>query len=157
MAFGENRKLHEKFKFECFSLRFGFSAFQKMSELSVEAARIDYFEGGALIPIKDPGRLTFSDVTLERGSSTDFDFHNWMRDVADASIGEGGAGLIMPQFKTDDLALIQRDRDNAILREWDLVGAWPTKYVAGDWDNTADEVVIEQLTLTYDFFFSPDA
>ena len=157
MAFGERRKLHEKHKFICLSLRFGFSAFQKMSELSVEAAKIEYHEGGALIPIKDPGRLTFSDVTLERGSSTDFDFHNWMRDVADASLAEGGTGLIMPQFKADDIAVIQRDRDNSILREWDLVGAWPTKYVAGDWDNTVDEVVIETLTLTYDFFHTPNA
>ena len=44
-----------------------FAAFQKMSELSGEFADIEYFEGGALIPIKVPGRLTYADVTLERG------------------------------------------------------------------------------------------
>jgi hypothetical protein len=26
------------------------------------------------------------------------------------------------------------------------------KFVAGDWDNEADENVIESVTLTYDFF-----
>jgi hypothetical protein len=43
------------------------------------------------------------------------------------------------------------DLDNELMREWTLVGAWPTKYVAGDWDNTVDEVVIETLTLAYDY------
>jgi hypothetical protein len=30
--------------------------------------------------------------------------------------------------------------------------SWPVKFVAGDWDNEADENVIESVTLTYDFF-----
>ncbi|MBC7172782.1 MAG: phage tail protein, partial [Polyangiaceae bacterium] len=29
---------------------------------------------------------------------------------------------------------------------------WPIKFVAGEWDNESDENVIEQVTLTYDFF-----
>ncbi len=28
----------------------------------------------------------------------------------------------------------------------------PVKFVAGEWDNESDENVIEQVTLTYDFF-----
>jgi phage tail-like protein len=157
MSFGETRKLHEKWKFIVETTRFGFSAFQKCSELSVEAAKVEYFEGGANIPIKDAGRLTFSDVTLDRGSSNDFEFHKWFLDVVDASKDFGGTGAVSPNYKADDVAIIQRDRDNSKLREWQLIGAWPMKYVAGDWDNTADEVVIEQATLTYDYFFSPDA
>ena len=34
---------------------------------------MQYFEGGSLIPNKSPGRLTFSDVTLERGATQDRD------------------------------------------------------------------------------------
>jgi hypothetical protein len=33
-----------------------------------------------------------------------------------------------------------------------MVRAWPTKFVAGDWDNDADEIVMESVTLTYDWF-----
>jgi hypothetical protein len=33
-----------------------------------------------------------------------------------------------------------------------LSRAWPTKFVAGEWDNESDENVIEQVTLAYDFF-----
>lgn len=152
MSFGERRKLHEKFKFLVLSNRFGTAKFQKMGELSKEFAEIGYYEGGAIIPIKDPGRLTYADVTLDRGSSGDFFFHDWALTVADAAAGDGGAGLVAPDFKTDDFTVRQLDRDNSTLQEWDMIGVWAKKYVAGDWDNTADEVVIEALTLSYDYF-----
>jgi len=108
------------------------------------------------IPIKLPGRVTYSDVTLSRGTSGDFDFHNWALDTTDASRGRGrtsgGEGLASPLFKTDHLTVVQRDRDNSTRRRWRLSGAYPKAYVAGDWDNNADEVVIEQLILRYDYF-----
>ena len=46
----------------------------------------------------------------------------------------------------------QQDRDGTTLRRWSLSRAWPTKFVAGEWDNESDENVIESVTLTYDFF-----
>ncbi len=48
------------------SLGVGSAGFAKCSELSAEVAKVEYHEGGSLIPFKSPGRLTFSDVTLER-------------------------------------------------------------------------------------------
>ena len=48
--------------------------------------------------------------------------------------------------------IVQQDRNGKTLRRWSLSNAWPTKFVAGEWDNEADENVIESLTLTYDFF-----
>lgn len=154
MSFGEDRGLAAKHKFVVSSARLGFAAFQKCSELSFEVAQIDYYEGGALIPMKTPGRLTYSDVTLERGTSNFFDFHDWALEVGDASRDFGGAGEITPEYKTDDFSIVQRDLDNSVKRSWNLIGVWPKKYVAGDWDNTVDEVVIEQLVLTYDYFES---
>lgn len=157
MSYGENRKLHTQFKFRLVSDRFGTAKFQKCSELSKEFAEINYFEGGSLIGIKEPGRLTFADITLERGSSTDYEMHNWALQVADAALGDGGAGLIHPEFKTDDFAIQMLDRDNTVLREWGLIGAWPKKYVAGQWDNTVDEVVMEMLTISFDYYYPSGA
>ena len=153
---GTPRKLHERFKFLVHIDGVESAAFQKCSELSVEVADISYWEGGALIPIKDPGRLTFADVTLERGASQNRDFFNWARQVANATIAVPmstalGSGLPSPAFKRD-MAILQLDRDNTILREWSLYGGWPKKFVAGEWDNTADEVVIESLVVCYDQF-----
>jgi len=151
------RAIHEKHKFLVeVPARLASAAFQKCSELSAEAAKIEYWEGGAIIPIKDGGRLTFSDVTLERGTSASTEMHTWFKEVGDAAIAVPGStgfgsGLTLPQYKAH-VGIVQLDRDNTRLREWALYSAWPTKYVAGEWDNTVDEVVIESLTLTYDRF-----
>jgi len=104
--------------------------------------------GGSLIPNKSPGRLTFTDVTLERGATTDLDMFNWFSEVAATA---SRLGAIEPEFKRN-LDIVQQDRDGGTLRRWSLNNAWPTKFVAGDWDNEADENVIESVTLTYDFF-----
>jgi phage tail-like protein len=144
---GTPRTFHKRFSFVVES-DWASSGFQKCSELSVEVASIEYYEGGALIPSKSPGRLKFADVTLERGATKDQDLFEWLQQVADAS---ANAGLVEPRFKRS-LDIVQQDRDGSTLRRWSLAGAWPVKFVAGAWDNEADENVIESVTLTYDFF-----
>jgi phage tail-like protein len=145
---GTPRTFHKKFKYIVEIDGIASAGFQKCSELSVEVANVQYSEGGALIPNKSPGRLTFADVTLERGATMDRDLFDWLEEVADAS---ANAGLNEPEFKRN-LDIVQQDRDGSELRRWRLNNAWPVKFVAGEWDNEADENVIESVTLTYDFF-----
>ena len=145
---GTPRSFHKKFKFIVEIDGVASAGFQKASELSVEIANVQYYEGGSLIPNKSPGRLTFADVTLERGATMDRDLFDWFTQVAEAS---ANIGLKEPLFKRN-LDIVQQDRDGTTLRRWSLTGAWPVKFVAGDWDNEADENVIESVTLTYDFF-----
>jgi phage tail-like protein len=92
--------------------------------------------------------LTFADLTLERGATQDRDLFDWFQDVA---LTASGRGLPDMAYKRN-LDIVQQDRDGTTLRRWTLAGAWPTKFVAGEWDNESDENVIEQVTLTYDFF-----
>lgn len=148
MVLGTPRTFHKKFKFIIEIDGFTAAGFQKCSELSVEAANVQYFEGGSLIPNKSPGRLTFTDVTLERGATLDLDMFNWFGEIAATA---SGLGAVEPAFKRN-LDIVQQDRDGSTIRRWSLNNAWPTKFSAGDWDNEADENVIESVTLTYDFF-----
>jgi phage tail-like protein len=145
---GKPRSYAKRFKFLVEIDGVGSAAFAKASELSVEAGKVEHWEGGSLIPNKSPGRLTFSDVTLERGATQDRDLFNWFQDVA---ITASGLGLPDASYKRQ-MEIVQQDRDGTTLRRWTLVGAWPVKFVAGEWDNASDEVVIESVTLTYDHF-----
>jgi len=140
-------------------LQGNFSAtFQKCSELSMEIAKIEYHEGGNMIPWKLPGRVTIPDITLERGASTSKKFYQWMMKLANITAGAGS----LQRGKGDNLAtymssatIYQLDRDgdmNNALRKWQLNKIWPLKYVAGEWDASTDEVVIESLTLSLDSF-----
>jgi phage tail-like protein len=145
---GTPRTFHKKFAYIVEVDQFQSAGFQKCSELSVEVANVEYFEGGSLIPSKSPGRLKFADLTLERGATKDHDLFDWFSEVANAA---ANAGLVEPKFKRS-CDLVQLDRDGSTLRRWSLSGAWPIKFVAGAWDNESDENVIESVTLTYDFF-----
>jgi phage tail-like protein len=145
---GNPRSFFKRFKFVVEIDGVAHAGFQKCSELSVECAKVEYWEGGSIIPSKSPGRLTFADVTLERGATSDLDLFAWFQDVATTATG---LGVPDAGYKRS-LDIVQQDRDGSTLRRWTLNGAWPVKFVAGDWDNEADENVIESVTLTYDFF-----
>lgn len=150
---GNPRSFYKKFKFrvEVDGFDNKRAAFQKCSALEAEVAKVEYFEGGALIPNKSPGRVTFPDVTLERGACKDEDLYRWFRQVVDVTTGPDLIGKKDSQYKRG-VEIVQQDRDNTTLRRWSLANAWPTKFTAGDWDNTSDEVVIESLVVAYDFF-----
>ena len=158
MPAGQPRSFHDRFKFLVDIDGFISAGFNKCSELSVEAAKIEYYEGGALIPNKSPGRLTYTDLTLERGATEEADMFAWFDQVGRAATlasnlgGAGsGSGDKEPTFKRN-LDIIQLDRDGEVLVRWRVFNAWPMKFTAGEWDNDSDEKVIEMVTLAYDYF-----
>jgi phage tail-like protein len=148
MAFGTPRTFHKKFKFVFEIDDFSFFGFQKCSELSAEIAKIEYFEGGALLPNKSLGRVTVADLTIERAATADGDLWNWFSEGADMV---SQTGLVEPNYKRDG-DIVQLDRDGSELRRWTCTGLAVTKFVAGAWDNEADENVIESATLMLDTF-----
>ena len=109
---GNPRSFNKKFKFivEIDDIRH--AVFQKCSELSVEVANVQYFESGSFIPNKSPGRMTYADVTLERGATQDRDLFDWFQDVA---ITSSGLGLNDVHYKRN-LEIVQQDRDVTTLR-----------------------------------------
>lgn len=145
---GKPRRFHKKYKFIVEFKGVEHVKFRKCSELSSETAKSEQNEGGTLIPDKGFGRVTFTDVTLERGAADDDDMWNWYQAVSDAEANSGG---VEEDVKRNG-DIVQQQRDNKTLHRWRLTNAWPLKFVAGDWDNDSDDNVIEQVTLTYDFF-----
>jgi len=151
---GGQRELFPKHQFLVRS-RLWSAAFQTCSELSKEIAKIEYWEGGSIIPWKVPGRTTYTDITLERGASTSRAFYDYAVKVSNEAGGAyqftRGEGENIDY--REDLTIEQLDRDSrTIKRAWLVKNSFPVKFVAGDWDNTADEVVIESMTFTLDYF-----
>lgn len=146
--FGTGRSFFKKFKFVVEIDGFQSFGFQKCSELEVEIAIIEQWEGGSLTPNKSPGRAKFSNLTLERGATKDLDMFTWVKQVIDYI---ANTGAIDDEYKRN-IDVVQQDRDGSELRRWNVTGAWPTKFTAGAWDNDADENVIEKLELAIDGF-----
>jgi phage tail-like protein len=145
---GQARAYHQKHRFQVQIDNIAYGSFQSCTELSSEFAEITQWEGGTNIAHKTAGRQTFDDVTLARGVTGDLALYDWHLQLGDAV---DNTGLNEPQYKRN-VEVVQCDSAGGQLRRWRLVGAWPKKYVAGDWDNDADENVIEQLTLAFDYF-----
>lgn len=120
--------------------------FVSCSELSDESSVIEQHEGGnPNVADQSPGKVKFTPVTLAIGSTDNTELYAWRQEVIDAT---AGTGLPNDEYKRT-VTIIQLDRDGSEKRQWILSRAWPSKYVAGDWDGKADENVIEQVTLTY--------
>jgi phage tail-like protein len=147
-TFGTPRVFHKKFKFLYEIDDLQYFGFQKCSELSAEIAKIEYWEGGAIIANKDLGRVTVPDLTISRAACADFDLWTWFKQCANMV---SQTGQVTPTYKRSG-DVLQQDRDGSELRRWTTVGLAPIKFVAGDWDNDADENVIESVTMMLDTF-----
>lgn len=144
---GQPSTYHKKFKFVVEIDGVASAAFQKCSEISVEMAVVATRQGGALIPTKEPGLATVAPITLERGATDSLDLWNWFKEVADLA---ANSGITDGKYKRN-LDIVQQDRDGTEKRRWKIANAWPSKFVAGGWDNDANENTMEQVILEYDY------
>lgn len=146
---GGHRQLFPRFRFTMDVDGFTSAAFQTVTGLRMTIGKAEYWEGGAFAAYKEPGRITFEDITCERGVSYDLDFYNWVTDVVNMLAEQPvGAGLISPLYKKN-LNLLQRERDNSPSIRYNIVDGFPVEFDQGDRDNTSDEVAMESLTITY--------
>lgn len=145
-VFGQPRVFHKKFKFIFEIDGFNFFGFQKCSALEAEIAKIEYWEGGSLIANKDLGRITVPDLTIQRAACFDLDQWNWFVQCANMV---SRTGQVSPTYKRGG-DIVQQERDGSEVRRWTCAGLAPVKFTAGDWDNDADENVIESLVLMLD-------
>lgn len=149
---GSTRSYYKKFSFQVEIAGVAFAGFQKAGPLKMTVAKVEQWEGGAIIPNKSPGRVTVEDCVLERGATKDRDLWDWMKQVA--NIAKNG-GVVDPRYKRD-IDVVQLERDGTELVRHTLHNAFPVVFEAGDWDNTADANVMESVTLTYDYFDPSD-
>lgn len=142
---GVNRAYYKKFMFVIEEDGIAFAGFQTCGDIAIEIARIDHHEGGSLIPHKGLGKVTVPDVELTRGATDDLDLYQWCQECVAQS------ALLQEPEQKRNLDVVQLDRRGEELRRWTLVNAFVVRWKAGDWDNNADENVIESITLAYDF------
>lgn len=150
MITGQPRDFYKKFKFVVQIDNVNYAGFQKCSALEAEISKVTHREGGTLIADQSPGLVNFTDVTLERGATDDHDLWDWFEQGANVV---ANTGVASPNHERN-LDIVQQNRDGTERKRWRVVRAWPTKFVAGEWDNDADENVIEKITLTF-FYFHP--
>lgn len=135
-----------KFTIECD--RLGDTGFQKCSEFESKIEVNEYAEGGSIFNEKDAGRLSFTNVTLQRGqTSDDNDMENWHLEAAAASDDVGGVG---DAYKAN-MDIVNQKRDGSNGRRYRLFTAWPCRVKVGPWDNDNNEHVFNEAEITFNY------
>ena len=118
------------------------AGFKDCSGLEVSQEAGTYREGTdrGLTMRKIPGLITYGDITLSRGVTTDSELWTWRRTVM--------SGL--PDRRNLSIVLMNDLGEDAI--RWNVRNAWPTKWTGPSLDATSDEVAIETLELTHEGF-----
>lgn len=114
--------------------------FQKVGGLSREVEVVEYLENMYDHTHKLPGRETVSDVTFERGMYAD----DYLQGIYEK---------VFNNNTVRNTVVIQVcDRLGKIRREFKCAEAWFSKYECADLDATSSDVIIETLTMTFEYF-----
>lgn len=114
--------------------------FQKLSGLSREVAVVEYLEGMYQYAHKLAGREKVSDLTLERGSFTS------------RALEEEYKRVLTDPARRQTIIVQIMDRFGEVQREYKLAEAWISKWEESDLDATSDDVAIEKITVTFEYF-----
>ena len=148
------RKLYSKFLFDVNDNSTGnlASKFQKATGLEATVGVATYAEGGAFVDMKEPGRISIANVTLERGVNDDESFYDWCKEVCDmlANSPEGAGELTEDLLR--DLDIVQKNRKQEPRLYWPLYACFPARWNPSEWDNTVDDVQIEELEIAMWWF-----
>lgn len=146
---GKAKNYFDKFKFQVVINGVSEAAFSKCSGLKANVEKVEHREGGAIRADKHAGLVSYEDITLERGLTDNAALADWFKKVYDAASDAGGA---TPADYKKDFTINQLDRKGSIIKSWEVYGAFVTSYTPGEWDNSANEVAIESVTLCIDYF-----
>lgn len=122
------------------------AAFNKCSELAIEATNVEYYEGARRHPHNSPGRVKFPEITLERGATNDDDLYNWMIDTYDGAVE---TGLDVPDiYRSFEIEQLNLKRE--VVAKYQVWEAYARRFSTGDFDMGADEKRIEVLVVQPD-------
>lgn len=111
---------------------------------------------------KGPGLAKYDPVILRRGVTSSFDLWNWYRLVNDDMALLGVAQELARDAKIapvqsenfrKEVIINIHDREGNAVKQWILFNAFPVGYKGGnDLSANSEEKLVEELTLTYEFF-----
>ena len=130
------------------------SGFKTVTGLSEESEEANYREGTDRLTVhKYPGLVTYSDVELSDGLSTDKGFVTWRRRVVaieksggnpPPAVYEGGSII------RTTVRISLYDQLGILRKQWKLLDAWPKGLSWEDLDAESSDILMRTLTLAHE-------
>ncbi len=150
-AVGTPKSLVQRWQWSIEIDGFDVALFSKATIPPLEFEETTFASAGAMFDHKTAGRVSFDDITLEKGQvqdGTDDEVFNWIKTQLDVSTQTGG----VPADYMRDFDIVQRDRAGNEYRRYRIKGAWIKKFEGGDLEGASSENVIEVLTMAYQYY-----
>jgi phage tail-like protein len=114
------------------------AGFQQVSGLEITVETTEYNEGGRPSPLKIPGLVKYSDITLRYGVIRDPELFRWIKAVIDGDV------------QRRDGSILQYDATGTEVYRWNFFDAWPTKLTAGEFNAQTSSVMVDVLVLAHE-------
>jgi tail tube protein gp19 len=145
------KSLHQRWQFGIEIGGFEVGFFTTASEVSVSNAVVEFNPAGSISAQKAAGRMTWDDVTLEKGwsqESAEDAALLWQRDIARASQGTGG----LPADYMRELDIVEYDRTGREIRRFRLYYAFIQKIsFSPAKDGSSSDNSIQQVVIAYNY------
>ena len=116
------------------------AGFSECTGLNAESNVIEYREGDeGITPRKLPGLNKFGNITLKRGISTDIEIFNLFKTVLDGDIQ-----------RDPSMSIVVLDEKRTERVRWNLLEAWPCKWMGPDLKANANEIAIESVEICHE-------
>lgn len=140
MAMTEFNQPYRNFRFQVEIDGLEAGGFSEVTGMDKSVDIVEYREGDDVTtPRKLPGLTKYSNITLKWGNSDSMVLFEWILGVSDGSAVER---------KTITITSINEAGEPCT--SWRLINAWPTKYVAPDFNGLGTEVAIESLEICHE-------
>ena len=115
------------------------AVFTEVSGLQLEMEVMEYQEGGNNDFVhRLPGRTKSSNLTLKRGMTSSNEFFNWYAELAQGKITPKNVSVVMYDVKGAELA------------RWNLIKAYPVKWIGPQFNAHDAAAAVETLELAHE-------
>jgi phage tail-like protein len=129
------------FRFELKKATVGF--FSSCSGLSSELSVVKHktmTADGKQVETRQPNKLSFTEVVLKRGYTSNTDLYDWFKATVDA----GG------NVERSEASIVVLDRDLEEIARFNLENCFPSKLSVSDLGAKSDDAVVEELTIRHE-------
>ena len=99
----------------------------------------DTLADGKVITRKRPGRISFPDIVLKRGLSSDNSLVEWYQTVVDGQVERKSGSVVI------------YDQTSSEIGRWNFENGWIAKWSASDLDAGSDDIMIEEVTIAHEY------
>ncbi len=104
----------------------------------VEETLIDSITGEVVIQ-KVPGRLSWTDITLKRGATSNMDIWKWRQQVVSGAIEDA---------RTNS-SIVAYNQARIEVARWNLEKAWPSKVTGPEMDAGGQDYMVEEVVIVH--------